>query len=84
METLADEIARVSGGDVTFDARSQRLRQHLPGRRQLDHPMTETELRHWLQRLLFSSDRSPAEGTDSRQLSIELLVETLDAERRAA
>lgn len=84
METLADEIARLSGGRVTFDPRSRTLRQLLPDRQHQDHTMTEAELRRWLQRLLFSSSREPAPGTDSRQLAIELLVEELDAEQRAA
>lgn len=83
MTTLADEIGRRSNGRVTFDAHRRRLRLVLPGGRHEDRTMTEAELRRWLQRLLFSVNREPAPGTDSTQLAIELLIETLEADLAA-
>ncbi|WP_244930201.1 hypothetical protein [Nocardioides sp. W7] len=79
---LAKDIARLSDGRAVYDARRRRLTLHDDaGAVAVDVEVGETELRNWLQRLLFTIPHEG--GREPQEAAVLLLLARLEAARSA-
>jgi hypothetical protein len=76
MRRIDTEIIRVSRGRLRFDLRHRELSTYdEDGRRGTTVQISETDLRNWLQRLLFAA--TPREGLEPHETAILALVDRL-------